>query len=426
MRLRHVHYAIIAASLGTTPLGTTPALAAGDPIKAEIVDNWGTGAERAAVQVIQDAFAARGGVLTSTVVSDGIQVMSSTVDRILAGDPPTSTTFTPSSLYFDLEGKGQLNDIDDVATADHWRDVLPPFVTESISYKGKIYIAPISMTIVDWVYFNKALLAKAGIASLPTDYGDAFFAALDKLKAAGITPLAMGGTPTVYRWVFESVMIGVGGRDLWLAVWDKKDPAAIRGPAMRRVLDTFKRLRDYSDPGFSGRSWPAATNMVVAGKAAINITGDWGKAEFVAAGQVPGRDFGCQLQGNPPVFVIHGDMFGFPRSSDPKVIEAQKLLARTVFDPAVQRRYNLVKSGSPARTDLDIAHDPQFDECSKAAAAAYGDGRNVLGSPQWYLSPDGVGSFTDILSDYFSDPRMTTDQALDQFATLLSSDRVQR
>ncbi len=422
MRLHYARSAFMAAVVAILP--TLPAAA--DPIKAEIVDNWGTGAERAAVQVIQDAFAVRGGVLSSTVVSDGIQVMSSTVDRILAGDPPTGTTFTPSSLYFDLENKGLLNSIDDIATADHWRDVLPPFVTESISYKGKIYIAPVSMTVTDWVYSNKALLAKAGIASLPTSYGDDFFADLDKLKAAGITPIGMGGTPTVYRWVFESVMVGLGGRDLWVAVWDRKDPAAIHGPLMRKVFETFKRLRDYSDPGYSGRSWAAATDMVVAGKAAISITGDWGKAEFIAAGQVPGRDFNCQLQGNPPIFVIHGDMFGFPKSSDPKVVEAQKLLARTVFDPAVQLKYNLVKSGTPARTDLDIAGNGQFDECSKKAAAAYGNGRDVLGSPQWYLSPDGVGGFTDMLSDYFSYPEMTTDQIVQQFSTLLLGDRVQR
>ena len=119
--------------------------------------------------------------------------------------------------------------------------MLPPFVIDSISYQGKIYIAPVSMTVTNWVYSNKALLAKAGIQSLPADYGDEFFADLDKLKAAGITPIGMGGTPTVYRWVFELVMQTVGGRDLWLAVWDRKDEAAVRGPAMRKVFETFKR-----------------------------------------------------------------------------------------------------------------------------------------------------------------------------------------
>lgn len=398
---------------------------AADPIKAEIVDNWGTGAERAAVQVIQDAFAARGGQLTSTVVADGIQVLSSTVARILAGDPPTSATFSPSSLYFDLESKGQLNDIEDVATADHWRDVLPTFVVDAISYKGKIYIAPVSMTVTNWVYSNTALLTKAGIKSLPADYSDAFFAALDKIKAAGITPVGMGGTPTVYRWVFESVMQAVGGRDLWLAVWDRKDEKAVRSPATRKVFETFKRLHDYVDAGYSGRSWAAAANLVVSDKAALTITGDWGKAEFVAAGKVLGKDFDCTLQGSPPMFVIHGDMFGFPKSTDPTVIAGQQLLARTVFDPAVQLKYNLIKSGSPARTDLDVAANPQFDACAKKAAEAYHNGEGVLGNPQWYLTPDGLGTFTDMLADYFNYPELTTDQVVDQFWTILSGDHVQ-
>ncbi len=84
-----------------------------------------------------------------------------------------------------------------------------------------------------------------------------------------------------------------------------------------------------------------------------------------------------------------------------------------MFDWTVQIQYNLVKSGTPARTDAGIAGDPQFDECSKTAAAAYGNGRDVLGSPQWYLSPDGVGGLTDMLSDYFSYPEMTTDQVVE-------------
>src|SRR4051812_29442682 len=90
--------------------------ASAQTVKAEIIDNWGTGAERAAVQVLQDAFAARGGELTSTVVANGSQVLSTSVDRILAGDPPTANTFSPSSLYLDLFAKGQYNDIDAVAT----------------------------------------------------------------------------------------------------------------------------------------------------------------------------------------------------------------------------------------------------------------------------------------------------------------------
>lgn len=398
--------------------------AAAQQLKAEMIDNWGTGAERAAVQVLQDNFAKRGGELTSTVVQNGSQVLSTTAARILAGDPPTANTFSPSSLYIDLFSKGQYNDIDDVAAAGNWKEVLPPFVLDAISYKGKVYIAPISMTVTNWVYSNKKLLAQAGVDSIPVTYDEEFFAVLDKLKAAGIQPLGMGGDNTVYRWTFESVAQAVGGEELWMQVWDQKDEAAVRSDAHRKVWETFKRLHDYTDEGAPGRNWAAAVDLVVSDQAAMTIVGDWGKAEFITAGKVPGVDFDCQLQGDPPMYVIHGDAFGFPKSDDPEVIRAQKVFAEMVMDPIVQADYNIIKSGNPARMDVDVKGDERFDLCSQKAAAVYSKGLGVVGSPQWYLTPDGAGAFSDLLADYFNYPEMTTDQVIDQFWTILSEDKV--
>jgi glucose/mannose transport system substrate-binding protein len=397
-----------------------------ETVSAEVVNNWGTGAERAALQVIQDAYAARGGKLTSTVVQNGTQVLATTVDRIIANDPPTSATFSPSSLYLDLFEKGALNDIEEVATAGKWRDVLPPFIVDAISYKGRIYIAPVSMTVANWLYSNAKVLQKAGIERMPATYDDEFFTALDKIKAAGFIPLGMGGDTTVYRWVFESTMQVVGGRDLWLAVWDKKDEAAVRGPQMRKVFETFKRFHNYIDDGAPGRSWAAAAHLVVSGQAGMTIVGDWGKAEFINAGMVPGKDFYCNLQGKAPFYVVRGDMFGFPKSDKSDVIAAQKLLAQTLFDPKVQSDYNIIKSGMPARTDVDVKNDSKFDECSQKAAAIYNSGNGVVGNIQWYLSPDGAGSFSDLLADYFNYPEMTTDQMVDRFWAILKNDQVRR
>ena len=419
--MKHLLWAGAAISVAM-PLLAGPALA--DPLKAEMIDNWGTGAERAAVQVLQDNFAKLGGELTSTVVQNGSQVLSTTAARILAGDPPTANTFSPSSLYLDLFSKGQYNDINDVAIAGHWKDVLPPFLLDAITYKGKVYIAPISMTVTNWVYSNKKLLAKAGVDSIPNTYDDSFFAVLDKLKAAGVQPLGIGGDTTVYRWTYESVAQAVGGEDLWMKIWDKKDEAAVRSDLNRKVFETYKRLHNYADEGASGRNWAAAVDLVVSDQAAMTIVGDWGKAEFINAGKVPGVDFECQLQGNPPMYVIHGDMFGFPRSDNPDVIAAQKAFAKMVMVPAVQADYNIVKSGNPARMDVNVAGNPRFDECAQKAAAIYSKGKGVVGSPQWYLTPDGAGAFSDLLADYFNYPEMTTDQAIDQFWQILSNDKV--
>ncbi len=209
-----------------------------------------------------------------------------------------------------------------------------------------------------------------------------------------------------------------------MKVWDQKDEDAVRSDANRKVFETFKRLHDYVDEGASGRSWAAAADLVVSDQAALTIVGDWGKAEFINAGKKPGVDFGCQLQGDPPMYVIHGDMFGFPKSDDPAIIKAQQVFAEMVMDPEVQAKYNIIKSGNPPRMDVDVAGNPEFDECSQLAAAVYGKGIGVVGSPQWYLTPDGAGAFSDLLADYFNYPEMSTDDVIDQFWTILSEDKV--
>jgi glucose/mannose transport system substrate-binding protein len=41
--------------------------------------------------------------------------------------------------------------------------------------------------------------------------------------------------------------------------------------------------------------------MVIAGRAGMQIMGDWAKGEFTAAGQQPGREYGCMPGLSRPV-----------------------------------------------------------------------------------------------------------------------------
>ena len=88
---------------------------------------------------------------------------------------------------------------------------------------------------------------------------------LDKLKAAGIIPLALGGQKVWERNLFSAVLVGQGGADAFVSFWGKRDPAFVKGPAFRRVADTYRRLRSYVDPGSPGRNWNDATALVIQG-----------------------------------------------------------------------------------------------------------------------------------------------------------------
>ena len=94
--------------------------------------------------------------------------------------------------------------------------------------EGKTYALPFSVGVVG-VWYNEDLFAKAGISSPPTTM-DEWYGVIDKLKAAGITP------------------ISVGAGDKWPAAhyWNY---AALRA-CEQEVLEEAVSSRDFSDPCF--------------------------------------------------------------------------------------------------------------------------------------------------------------------------------
>jgi glucose/mannose transport system substrate-binding protein len=391
---------------------TAPVQAA-DDLTAQVVNVWTAAGERNAKLELVKAYEAAGGKWEDVAVAGSGGPLRTTINRILAGDPPTAGQFSSSRDYYDLLDKGQLADIEEVAVAEHWRDHLPPAVVDAISYKGKIYMAPVNIHTPNWIWYNKDILAKAGVEE-PKAIDDSFFAAMDKIKAAGFIPFAFAGQPAQERFVFEGVFLSLGGAEHWNKVWKDKDEAAIRSDLTKQIFTNFKRLHDYVDEGYAGRSWNPTINMVISGKAAFDILGDWAKAEFAAAGDTPEKEFGCVLIGDTTI--IHGDMFGFPlQNGATGPTAAQKLLAKVVLEPDVQRDFNTFKGASPARTDADTS---SYDACSQKTLAAFKAGR-VVGNARTFMNPPAVGDYMDLISEYFDSPEMTADEAVDRFADIV-------
>ena len=60
------------------------------------------------------------------------------------------------------------------------------------AYKGKVYIPPTNSQIIPEVFYNKKLFAQAGVTAPPKTWPE-FMAVCAKIKAAGITPIELGG-----------------------------------------------------------------------------------------------------------------------------------------------------------------------------------------------------------------------------------------
>jgi glucose/mannose transport system substrate-binding protein len=386
----------------------------------EVLHWWTSGGEAKAVGELKTMFEAEGGKWIDSPVAGGggDAAMTALRARVVAGNPPTAVQLKGPNIQ-EWGAQGVLASIDDVAKAEGWEKVLPPTLAKIMKYKGKYVAAPVNIHRVNWVWANPAVLAKVG-ASMPKTW-DEFNATADKLKAAGITPLAHGGQPWQDATIFETVVLGLGGVNFYRKALVELDEAALKSDTMVKVFDQMRKLRGYVDPAFSGRDWNLATAMIIKGEAAFQIMGDWAKGEFLAAGKKPGTDFLCAPTPGKPGFILNSDSFAMFKVEGKERQKGQKVLARLIMSPKFQEIFNLAKGSIPAR--IGVPRD-KFDRCGqrsmddlKAATAA----NTLVPSMAHEMAvPRSVrGEFLDVVTEHFNSD-MTSDEAVKRLAAAIA------
>ena len=371
---------------------------------AEVIHWWTAGGEAAAIKEIASAYTKAGGKWSDNPIAGGggAQARTVTINRTMGGDAPTAAQFNYGKQYEEIINEGLLNNIDDVAAKGGWDKLLPEKIKHSIKINGHYYAVPVNLHNENWVWYNKAVLAKAGVSKDPQTV-DEMFAAMDKVKASGTTALALGGQGWQEGITFRSILLAVGGKDLYFKTFKDHDTS---GPGFRKTLESFKKLKGYVDPGSPGRDWNIATAMVIDGKAGFQFMGDWAKGEFVNANKTAGKEFGCFMAGGPKMpYAIGGDVFVFPKSDKPDTVAAQKKLAELMISPAVQVAFNNKKGSIPIRPDVDLT---KVDICAQQGVQAIRENR-LLESDNELLSPDAKGAFEDAVSKFWNSEQSVDD-----------------
>ncbi|UEM25333.1 ABC transporter substrate-binding protein (plasmid) [Skermanella mucosa] len=387
---------------------------------AEVLHWWTSGGESAALGEVRSAFTARGGTWNDTPIAGGANARAAAVNRMIGNDAPAIFQFSVGEQLKELAAQGFVGDVQQVAAAGNWDAVLPPLIARIAKEDGKYIAAPLNIHGENWMFYNTAVLEKAGVA-VPKTWPE-FLEAAGRLKAAGVTPIALGGQPWQERVLFNTVLLGVGGREHYARVYGDLDKAAMNSDAMLEAFSTFAALRGFVDEGSPGRRWNEATAMLMRGDAAFQFTGDWAKGELVAAGIEPGTTVGCMLApAKDAAYIMAVDAFSFGATSDPQVKAAQKLMAEVIMDPQVQIAFNRRKGSIPVRTDVT---DPGFDSCAKLAIATIKDPATHLVSTGLFGVSSAVsGAIDDAISQFWNSPSMTPEQGRSLFVQTVEDAR---
>ena len=388
------------------------------PLKAEVIHWWTSGGEAAAVKVFADAYDKSGGQWIDSAIAGGGGEAARTagINRIVGGNPPTMMQFNTGKQLDELVANNYLASLDDAAAAGRWDAILPKAIVDASKRDGHYYALPVNIHGANWLFYNSKVFADAGVP-VPKTWSDVL-ALLPKLKEKGVIPFAHGGQAWQDHLLFDAVLLGEGGSDLYLKVYGKDAQAAIASPQFKHVAEVFKQLRDLMDPGMPGRNWNDATAMVITGKAGFQVMGDWAKGEFLAAGQTPGKEYGCAIIGAEGGYVMGGDVFVFPKQKDANATTAQAKLEALLLAPEVQIAFNTKKGSVPVRMDLDVS---SMDQCAQKGVAALRDPKRQIPSQTYLISPDENGALNDVITQYLNTPGESADDFVAKFAAAVKS-----
>ncbi|MFV0335821.1 MAG: ABC transporter substrate-binding protein [Tropicimonas sp.] len=393
-------------------------------LTVEVMHQWVSAGESAAIHEVAKAYEAQGGVWIDNAIAGGPAAIANIVSRITGGNPPTANQMPLGKQVDDFVAAGLLAQLDEAGDETGFWDNIPEVFLDAVTYPdGHKYALPINNHGQSWVWYNKQVLADAGVAE-PVTWDD-FFAAVDAIKASGTAiPIAVGAQPWQLGQTFLSVLLTKEGPDLYMKVFGDLDTDAVRSPEFRDAVETYLRLRDYSDEGATNREWNVAANMVITGQAGFQFMGDWAKGEFLAAGQEAEVDFGCQILGSGDgmrYFIVSSDSIIFPLTPDPARQQAQQLLARVIMSPEVQIAFNARKGSEPARLDVDAS---QLDACAAKGVEILQVPEQRIPNVDFLISPDALGAAGDLAGQAWVDPSLGVDGFIDGFVRIIEAEQM--
>ena len=191
-----------------------------------------------------------------------------------AGSPPDLFQSWGGGVLRQQVDAGLVKDL--TAEVQPWIGTLLPASVQPFTIDGKIYGIPFDVGMVGF-WYNTDLFGKAGVTAPPTTWAE-LLAAVDRLKTAGIVPIALAGKekwPGHYYWAYLAMRIGglgalqKGAED---RNFDTPDFVAA-GHRLKELVDRQPFQKGFLGADYSSPDGQAAT--MGNGGAAMELMGQW-------------------------------------------------------------------------------------------------------------------------------------------------------
>lgn len=201
--------------------------------------------------------------------------------RLAAGDAPDVFGIFPGQTSAAIVKAGYVADLSNEA----WASRLTGGAKQIMTYDGKLRALPLDQNVIGVVY-NKQIFKDAGITAVPTTWEE-FNAACEKIKAKGITPLALGIKD---QWVTQLIPYTMVTTAIYRDTSDfdaqvTSGKASFAKSNWTSLMADYLALNDkgYFNSGALGTTYDQTVQNMATGKAAMVVNGNWIIAPIVKA-----------------------------------------------------------------------------------------------------------------------------------------------
>ena len=291
--------------------------------KLEVFSWWTSGGEVAALDALFDHYKRQYpgvGVINATVAGgSGSAARPILQTRLAVGNPPDTWQSHPGwELLGQYVVPNYCEPVTELYQSEGWDKVIPKALVDMVTRDGNNYAVLTGVHHGNVLWYNKKLLDQNGITIGDKMTFDEFFAACDKLKAAGISALGVGDSGIwASAQLFENTLLGVVGPQGWADLFSGK--MKWDDPQVKQAMGYFARMQDYLNPDHATLSWDQAVQELMEGKVAFTSMGDWADGEFIKAGLKEKEDFGwVNHPGTDGSFIIVADGFTLAKGAPHK------------------------------------------------------------------------------------------------------------
>src|SRR5688572_13442590 len=220
------------AALGAALLLSAVPASAGELV---IYHGWSSPAEVEALNVLKAGLEAKGHTWTDLAIPHDSGANVSLINLITGGNPPNVFMESNPGVYRDLKGMGMGLDLTTYFNDNNITPNLPSAVLNSITVDGEIVKVPTAIHIDGMIYYNKEVAAKAGVVPEEWTDLDDMFADFEKISAAGVIPLAIGGQQWQVGYLTHALAASMGG-NLYNGLYGAEPaPAVFDSPELKQL-----------------------------------------------------------------------------------------------------------------------------------------------------------------------------------------------